>query len=217
LGWGEATGGFGLLVSVMAIAVAVRYQARAREQAFEQVKLREREQLARYLHDTVAHHVSAIAIQAQAGLVTATKDHDSAVDALRLIASEASRTLAEMRSMVRLLRSASSPELVPIPAVSDLELLAHPLSDGPSVDVEVSGAVDELSPAVSAAVYRLAQESITNARRHAHEVTRIEVLVVADEASVRLRVSDDGVDGRPRAQAMTGSPRLVTPAVNYSS
>jgi signal transduction histidine kinase len=58
LGWGEATGGFGLLVSVMAIAMAVRYQARAREQAFEQVKLREREQLARDLHDTVAHHVS---------------------------------------------------------------------------------------------------------------------------------------------------------------
>ncbi|MEX2535821.1 MAG: ATP-binding protein [Trueperaceae bacterium] len=121
-----------------------------------------------------------------------------------MIASEASRTLTEMRLIVRLLRSASSPERAPIPKAFDLELLAHPLSDGPSIDAEVSGPVDELSPAVSAAVYRLAQESITNARRHAHEVTRIEVLVLADEASVRLRVSDDGVNGRPSARAAHG-------------
>ena len=57
--------------------------------------------LARDLHDTVAHHVSAIAIRAQAGLAVAESNPDAATDALRVIEAEASTTLAEMRSMVR--------------------------------------------------------------------------------------------------------------------
>jgi signal transduction histidine kinase len=61
--------------------------------------------LARELHDTVAHHVSAIAIQAQAGQFLAdSRDLRGAADALRVIADEASRTMAEMRSIVGTLR-----------------------------------------------------------------------------------------------------------------
>ena len=70
----------------------------------DQVRLREREQLARELHDTVAHHVSAIAIRAQAGRVVAAARPEAALDALGVIEEEASRTLAEMRAMVGVLR-----------------------------------------------------------------------------------------------------------------
>jgi len=64
---------------VAAVGVAVRYQSKARARGMDQVKLLEREQLARELHDTVAHHVSAIAIRAQAGRVVASSDPAAAL------------------------------------------------------------------------------------------------------------------------------------------
>ena len=71
-GVGDAIGGIAVLLSSMAIGVAVRSQHGARDRQLEQVKTEERVQLARELHDTVAHHVSAIAIQAQAGRALAS-------------------------------------------------------------------------------------------------------------------------------------------------
>ncbi len=188
----DVTGGVAVLLSAIALGMVARYRDRARAREIEQVKLREREQLARDLHDTVAHHVSAIAIRAQAGLATSPARPEAAIDALRIIETEASRTLTEMRAMVRFLRHDRPVQLAPNPRVVDLERLARPPAEGPDVDVEIAAGLDDLSPSVSAAVYRLAQESITNARRHARHATRIKVGVTADEASVHLRVSDDG-------------------------
>jgi signal transduction histidine kinase len=185
-------GAFAVLSAVCAVGAAVRYRARARARELDQVALLERERLARDLHDTVAHHVSAIAIRAQAGLATAAVRPDAAIEALRVIEAEASRTLAEMRSMVHVLRRNQPPDLAPSPRVADLEQLASRTRAGPAVDVEIFGELDDLPPSVGAAVYRLAQESVTNARRHARHATRIEVHVAADDKSVRLRVSDDG-------------------------
>jgi signal transduction histidine kinase len=97
-------GGFAVLLASVALGEAFRYRAGARVRGLDQMRLLEREGLARDLHDTVAHHVSAIAIRAQAGLATAASHPDAATDALQVIEAEASRTLAEMRSMVRVLR-----------------------------------------------------------------------------------------------------------------
>jgi signal transduction histidine kinase len=72
------------------------------------------------------------------------------------------------------------------------------------VDVEFVGDLDDLPPTVGSAIYRLAQESVTNARRHARHATRIAVSVAADERSVRLRVSDDGDTGATRSLAAPG-------------
>jgi len=100
----DAAGGLVVLVATAAVGTAFRYRARARAREFERVKLVERERLARDLHDTVAHHVSAIAIRAQAGLATAATTPEAATEALRVIEAEAKRTLTEMRTMVRVLR-----------------------------------------------------------------------------------------------------------------
>jgi len=196
--------GFAVLLTAMALGVALRYRNRARSQELEQVKLREREELARDLHDTVAHHVSAIAVRAQAGLATLSTNPAAAADALRVIEAEASRTLTEMRAMVRILRRDESAELVLNPGIAELERLADPSAGGPDIDVDVSEDTGQLSPAVSAAIYRLAQESITNARRHARHATRIQVEVTVDETSVRLRVTDDGDTAHPRRSAPAG-------------
>jgi signal transduction histidine kinase len=181
-----------VLLVAMALGAAFRFRAWARMRELDQVKLLEHERLARDLHDTVAHHVSAIVIRAQAGLATSASRPDAAVEALRVIEAEASRTLTEMRSMVRVLRRDEPVELAPSPCIADLERLAGRDGAGPPVDVEVSGDLADVPPSVGAAIYRLVQESVTNARRHAHHATRIEVRVAADRASVRLRVNDDG-------------------------
>ncbi|MEV5704772.1 sensor histidine kinase [Actinoallomurus sp. NPDC052274] len=189
---GDTVAAFAILFGVMALGGAFRYRAGARMRALDRVKLLERERLARDLHDTVAHHVSAIAIRAQAGLATSPSDPDAATDALRLIENEASRTLAEMRTIVRALRRDQPAELAPSPHITDLERLASQTRSGPSVKVEINGDLGDLPPSIAAAIYRLAQESVTNARRHARHATRIEVHVAADDTSVRLRVNDDG-------------------------
>jgi signal transduction histidine kinase len=176
--------------AVAALAMALRYRARERARELDQVKLVERERLARDLHDTVAHHVSAIAIRAQAGLATAKTEPGAASDALRVIEAEASRTLAEMRSLVRMLRHSDNGESAG--SASELQRLAGRERAGPQVDVRIAGDLDALPAPVGTALYRLAQESVTNARKHARHATRIEVRVDVDETNVRLQVSDDG-------------------------
>ncbi|GIJ55043.1 sensor histidine kinase [Virgisporangium aurantiacum] len=192
-GLGMAAVGVLVLSVAAACGTAMRYRARARQRDLEKVKLLERERLARDLHDTVAHHVSAIAIRAQAGLATMSVHPEAAADALRVIEAEATRTLTEMRTMVRALRRSEEADLAPSPRIADLARLGS--GAGPVVDVEIDGDTDDLSPSVGSAIYRLAQESVTNARRHARHATRILVRVAADDTSVRLRVTDDGETG----------------------
>jgi signal transduction histidine kinase len=204
LSFGNGIGGLGVLSAAIALGAAFRYRTRARMRELDQVKLLERERLARDLHDTVAHHVSAMAIRAQAGLATSASHPDAATDALRVIEAEASRALAEMRSMVRVLRRNQPADLAPSPRIRDLEQLAGRSRAGPAVDVEIFGDLDDVPESVGAAIYRLAQESVTNARRHARHATRIEVRVAADNTSVHLSVSDDGDTGPSRPTASPG-------------
>ena len=182
----DGLAGAAVTFAVAALGSALRYRAGARARQFDQIRLLERERLARDLHDTIAHHVSAMAIRAQVGLA----DPAAATDALRLIEDEAKQALTEMRAMVRVLRSDDEPA----PRLADLSRL----TDGrPPVDLGVSGDLDAVAPAVGAAVFRLAQEAITNARRHARHATHISVRVSADDQDVHLRVSDDGEPAAP--------------------
>jgi signal transduction histidine kinase len=201
---GDAAIGVPFLSLVAVLGASVRYRASSRVRAREQVRLREREQLARELHDTVAHHVSAIAIQAQAGRTVAASRPDAAVDALEAIDDAASRTLDELRALVGALREGEEPELAPQRGVADIERLSRASADGPRVDVQLIGDLDGLRPLVGAAIYRIAQESITNAIKHARHATRIEVRVTGDDECVRLTVRDDGETGPSGSDPSSG-------------
>ncbi|MDQ7906289.1 histidine kinase [Phytohabitans sp. ZYX-F-186] len=201
---GEVIAGFAVMFAVTTLGAAVRFRASARLREFDRVKLLERERLARDLHDTVAHHVSAMAIRAQAGIAASATQPGAAVEALRVIEAEASRALAEMRAMVRVLRRDQPADLAPSPRVADIERLAGQSRAGPAVAVDIRGDVEDLPPSVGSALYRLAQESVTNARRHARHATRIQVSVAADDTSVHLRVSDDGEAGTVRPAGTPG-------------
>ncbi len=221
-GVGEAVGGLIVLFVAVELGALVRYQANNRRQAIERARLLTREQLARELHDSVAHHVSAIAIQAQGGRAMAAKDPDRATEVLAVIEEEAARALAEMRNMVGALREGDQTagvELAPQPGLADIERLTEIGGNGsgvdpgaagrgaggpgPRIDLELAGNLDGLQPAVDTALYRLAQESITNAVRHARNASRVLVRVVGDGERVELTVTDDGMHNPPPS-ATTG-------------
>jgi signal transduction histidine kinase len=187
----ETFGGFGVLVAAAAGGAAFRYRAESRRRALDEIRSQERVGLARELHDIVAHHVSAIAVQAQAGRAMARQRPEAGLEALAAIEGEASRTLAEMRAMVRVLRDGAPAEYTPQPGVADLMSLAR-RDSVPVVDVMLPGDLDELPLQVDTAVYRLAQEALTNALRHARNASRVEIRVVEGAGRLRLRVTDDG-------------------------
>ena len=187
----DVIGGFGIVVAAAAGGAAFRYRAESWRRALDQVRSQERVGLARELHDVVAHHVSAIAVQAQAGRATAGQRPEAALEALAAIEGEASRTLAEMRAMVRVLRDGAPAEYTPRPGVADLASLAR-RDPVPVVDVKVPDDLDGLPLQVDAAVYRLAQEALTNALRHARNASCVEIQVAEGAGKVRLRVTDDG-------------------------
>ena len=203
-GAAEAIGGVGVLTAAFALGWAVRSQHDARERRMEQVKSQERVLLARELHDTVAHHVSAIAIHAQAGRALAATSPSSPLEALEVIEVEASRTLAEMRAMVRVLRSEAPVDYAPQPGVADLERLSGASPAGPRVQVNVSGDIGALPAAIDAAVFRIVQEAVTNALRHARNATLVDVRVDGDQSTVSLVVRDDGDPGPADPAQETG-------------
>jgi signal transduction histidine kinase len=189
--WPDLFGGSVLLLLVVALAAVFRYRADLWHRQQREIRDQERVALARELHDTVAHHVSAIAVQAQAGGVVAGIQPEKAAEVLAVIESEASRALAEMRSMVRVLREDEAVAYSPQLGVADLPALSR-ADATPTVEVSLHGSLTRLARPVDAALYRLAQESLTNAVRHARSATRVGIDVRREGDAVRLRVSDDG-------------------------
>ena len=190
---GDQVGGFVFLMTPAVIGASVRFLATARHRQLEQMRSRERERLARELHDTVAHHVSAMVIRAQAGRVVAATDPNAAVQALEGIEEDGARTLEEMRAMVAALRDGGADaDLAPQAGVADLERLVRVPGGRLRVDLRVDGELGSLSPALDAAVYRIVQESVTNALRHAVDATEVSVRVAGEPRTVRVTVADDG-------------------------
>ncbi|MEV0269599.1 histidine kinase [Hamadaea sp. NPDC050747] len=200
----ETVAGYVFFLFAAALGAAVRYRTKIRVRDIDQAKARERELLARELHDTVAHHVSGIAIQAQAGRAIAASHPERAIETLAIIEDAATRTLTELRAIVGVLRSTQDTGFAPQPGVAEVEQLATDGQALPRVEVTLFGELEDLSPAVGAAIYRLAQESITNARRHARHATQVTVAVTGDADEVRLTIDDDGSAAGGRAPAGYG-------------
>ncbi|WP_433065302.1 sensor histidine kinase [Dactylosporangium sp. CS-033363] len=186
-----------VFLALPAIAgISVRMWATSRERNLERMRARERTALARELHDTVAHHVAAIVVRAQAGRVqAATSGTTEMRETLEGVEEEGARTLEAMRAMVAALRDEDTrAEMAPTAGVADLQRLTRgPAGQRLAVDLWISPSAHRLPAAVDAAVYRIVQESLTNATRHAVDATRVEVRVDSAAADrVRVTVRDDG-------------------------
>ncbi|MGL5866655.1 MAG: sensor histidine kinase [Dermatophilaceae bacterium] len=170
----------------------------------------ERARIARELHDVVAHHVSALLIQAQAAQRQATLTRPAEAARWQEVTDSARLILHSMRRLVGLLRTdrdhrdGLSPqgraERSPQPTLADLAVLAERTRRlGLDVALEVPEQVGDVSAEVQLAGYRIAQEAVTNVLRHA-SATRALVRVSRDAGALLLDIEDDGqVTGQFRA------------------
>ncbi len=187
----DAVGAAVFMLFPLAIGGVIRFRAEAQARAVSQARLLEREQLARELHDSVAHHMVAIALQAQAAQAVLTTQPAMAKTALAAIEDESKRTLGELRELVGALRVDDNAERSPSKRISDLTAFAQ-RTVRPHVEVELLGNFSGLSPAIERAVFRLAQESMTNASKHARHATKVLLRIATDGSSIRLLARDDG-------------------------
>jgi signal transduction histidine kinase len=172
---------------------------REREQQARQAATQERLRIARELHDVVAHSLSVIGVQAGAARLVLETDPDPgparAREAVAAIEATANRAMAEMRRALGILRDterSGAAALAPLPGLDQLPALLDQLrAAGLAVELTVDGAPRPLATSVDLSLYRIVQEALTNALRHAH-ATRAEVAVRYADHDVQVEVSDDG-------------------------
>ena len=165
---------------------------RERETATQQAALEERTRIARELHDVVAHHVSAIAVQAGAAAEIAEADPSRARAVLATIQATSRQALAEMRALVGVLPEEGGAALAPAPHLADVETLAaQSRAAGLDVRLHVEGAPRALPEALDLSAYRIVQEALTNTLKHAGAAS-VDVTVRYGQDSVELVIEDDG-------------------------
>lgn len=160
---------------------------RAREAVAE-----ERARLARELHDVVAHAVSVVVVQSQAGQRVVGVDDAETRKSLEVIEATARTALGEMRRLLGLLRDVDGVSLAPQPTLADLEeLVAQVREAGLPVSFAVEGEPVSLQPGIELSAYRIVQEGLTNALKHARGApARVAVRYGAD--TLEVEVVDDG-------------------------
>jgi signal transduction histidine kinase len=153
----------------------------------------ERARIARELHDVVAHAISVIVLQARGGRRMLETDLGETRSALDAIEGAGEQALAEMRKLLGMLRAVDEgASLAPQPGLERLHELAGEVSAaGLPVDVRVEGEAVELPPGVDVSAYRIVQEALTNALKHAGPA-RATVFVRYAADALELEVVDDG-------------------------
>ena len=181
---------------------------RTREEEARRRVDEERLRIARELHDVVAHSLSIIAVQSGAAAQVLDTDPTQArasLDAIRLTSKQA---LDELRSMLGILRAdgESDAPLAPVPGLGRVEELVAPLrAAGIAVTLTIEGSLEDLPALVDASAYRVVQEALTNAVRHAGP-SAVGVTVRREPGMLEVRVEDDG---RGSASASTGGHGLA--------
>jgi signal transduction histidine kinase len=151
----------------------------------------ERERIARDVHDILAHSMSLVVVQAEAGPVVVRSDPDRAVAAFDNIATAGREALAQLRRTLGVLRS-GEPSRAPQPELGELPALAERgRQAGLEVSLEERGQARPMPAEVQVAVYRMVQESLTNTIRHAG-ATRVRISLDWDADQLRLAVTDNG-------------------------
>jgi signal transduction histidine kinase len=208
---GSGVGGFAFTSVVFAVAWTIGFAlgrkfneadeargrlGRAERERVERARLAvadERTRIARELHDVVGHSVSVMTVQAAAARRLLRPHQDKEREALLVVEQTGREALAEMRRMVGVLRRPEeAPALAPQPSLEHLDrLIAHSREAGLPVDLRIQGTPEPLSASVDLTAYRLIQEGLTNAIKHAR-AQHAEVLVRYGDGHVEIRVTDDG-------------------------
>jgi signal transduction histidine kinase len=156
----------------------------------------ERARIARELHDVVAHHVSMMVVQAEAGPVAVEHDPARAAGAFEAISATGRQALVEMRRLLGVLRGDGdpAPSLAPQPGLDQVPSLVEQVGRaGLEVELVVEGEQGSLPAGVDLSAYRIVQEALTNALRHGGP-GRARVLVRYGEHDLRLEIHNEAAD-----------------------
>jgi signal transduction histidine kinase len=209
-GWGDFAGIvllFGIVwLAAFAIGRKLEEAAGAQERAERLEREREakaleavadeRARIARELHDVVGHSVSVMTVQASAVRRRLTPDQEQEREALEIVEQTGREALAEMRRLVGVLRRPEEgPALAPQPSLEYLDrLVAQARESGLPVDLRIEGERAQLPAGVDLTAYRLIQEGLTNAIKHAR-ATKADVVVRYGDGEIEITVLDDGAGG----------------------
>ncbi|OIJ63584.1 sensor histidine kinase [Streptomyces mangrovisoli] len=167
------------------------------------VRGQERRELARELHDLVAHHIAGIVVLAQAGRWTGADGPGT--EAFARIEKEGDEALASMHRLVGLLRDSARTE--PVAGLKEVRELVDTFSrTGPPAEFDLApGLAARVDRASAAAVHRVVREALTNVRRHARDATWVKVSLEPYGADgLRLTVRDDGRSAAPAPESQGG-------------
>lgn len=162
----------------------------------------DRVRIARELHDVVAHHVTSMGVQAAAARRLLDIDTDRAAESLRGVEGSARDAIGELHSLVHTLRDPES-DPGPLPGLGRLdELIEHARRLGTVVELRRVAESVDLSPGADLTLYRVAQEALSNVRRHAGPGARVIVTFRSADSGLELEISDSG---RGRATGTKGT------------
>jgi signal transduction histidine kinase len=176
-----------------------RIAERERDVAAREAVVEERARIARELHDVIAHHVSMIVVQAGAERRVLGEANASTREVLETVEQIGRGALTETRRLLGMLRGDASESLTPQPGLGDVPALVGQLREaGLPVELQVEGERRELPVGIELSAYRIVQEALTNALKHAGEA-RATVHVRYGAEALELEIADDGAGGAARA------------------
>ncbi len=171
---------------------------RERDVAAREAVVEERARIARELHDVIAHHVSMIVLQAGAERRVLGDANASTREVLETVEQSGRSALTETRRLLGMLRGGGSDPLTPQPGLDDVPMLVGQLRDaGLPVELSIDGERRELPVGIELSAYRIVQEALTNALKHAGDA-RATVHVRYGSDSLELEIVDDGQGGSKR-------------------
>jgi signal transduction histidine kinase len=168
---------------------------RTRDAEAARAVIEERTRIARDLHDVITHSVAVMVVQAAAAEAVWDRDPRQARESLRAVEESGRTVMAELRGMLGAMRAdhPAPVERQATPGLDQLSVLVDQIrATGLSARLTASGAIANVAPLTSLSLLRIAQESVTNALRHAN-ATSITIDVAVDEQTVALSVTDDGL------------------------
>jgi signal transduction histidine kinase len=197
------------LFAGIAVANRMAYVASIKDRAEQDAQRRideERLRIARELHDVVAHTMATINVQAGVAVHVLPTRPEAAADALQAIKTASKEGLRELRAILNVLRQADDADPTqPAPGTAQLDaLIAGACRAGLETRLTVTGEPVPLPAAVDLAAYRIVQESLTNAIRHAGPATA-EVSLCYGEGELRISVADTGRGSAPGNGGSPGS------------
>ncbi|HEV2639143.1 MAG TPA: sensor histidine kinase [Actinocrinis sp.] len=152
----------------------------------------ERLQIARELHDVLAHTISVVAVQSSVALDVLDDSPDQAREAMQAVRAAARQAMPELRAALDLLRGSGAPDLRPQPDLSRLpDLVARFGDSGLTVDLTIAPDAADTSPVVQLTAFRIAQESLTNVLRHS-STTSVTATITVDPTTLVVEITDPG-------------------------